>query len=135
MEPATASATRLPAPPVPQTVVDLINQRKSLRTRTLNDDVEDIHLRLWQEDEYRRYFQPIWREETIEGSFIDDDACVAQMVRKYAREHNVPIAKNANLASIRHSLQVVARRYGLSRKERQRLVGGEHVESSNGDDE
>lgn len=121
------------APPVPETVVDLINQRRTMRTRTINDDVEEIHLRLWEELDYRRYFVPIWREETIEGSFIDDDACVAQMVRKYAREHNVPIAKNANLASIRHSLQVVSRRYGLSRKERQRIVGGERVES-NGED-
>lgn len=124
---------RMAAPPVPETVVDLINQRRTMRTRTINDDVEEIHLRLWEELDYRRYFVPIWREETIEGSFIDDDACVAQMVRKYAREHNVPIAKNANLASIRHSLQVVSRRYGLSRKERQRIVGGERVES-NGED-
>ena len=125
--------TRVPAPPVPETVVELMNQRKSMRTRTLNDDVEDIHLRMWQEQDYRRYFGPIWREETIEGSFIDDDACVAQMVRKYARDHSFPIAGHANLASIRHSLHVVARRYGLSRKERQQLVGGHVVEAE--DDE
>jgi hypothetical protein len=129
-----AEQARVPAPPLPKTVVDLINQRKSMRTRTLNDDVEEIHLRMWEQPDYRRYFAPIWREETIEGSFIDDDACVAQMVRKYAGENSFPIASHANLASIRHSLIVVARRYGLSRKERQQMVGGQIVERGDDDE-
>jgi hypothetical protein len=117
------------APPVPNTVVDLMNQRVSLRARTLNDDVEDIFLKLWEEEEFKSYFVPIWREETVEGSFVDDEVCAAKMVRDFAKKNNAPLARNANLASLRHSLRVVARRYGLSRKERQGMVGGEVVEN------
>ena len=121
---------RVPAPPLPETVMDLLRQRKTLRTRTLNDDVEEIHLRLWEGPDYRALFLPIWREETVEGSFIDDDVLAAGMVRDYAQKHGFPLAKIARLASIRHSLKIVARRYGITRKERQAMVGGEIVEGN-----
>ena len=126
---------RIAAPPLPPTVMDLLNQRKSLRTRSLNDDVEEIHLRLWENPQYRALFLAIWREEAIEGSFIDDDCEAARMVRQHAIKHEVPIAKGAKLASIRHSLKVVARRYGISRKERQNMVGGEVVSTGGGSDD
>lgn len=124
---------RVAAPPVPGTVVDLINQRKSLRTRTLNDDVEDAFLKLWEREDFKRFFVPIWRSETIEGSFIDDEVCAAHMLRQFAQENHMPLARNAKLDALRHSMRVVARRYGLSRSERQALVGDEHVGNGGGD--
>lgn len=112
-----------------------MNQRKTLRTRTLNDDVEDAFLKLWENPEFKKYFLPIWREETIEGSFIDDEVCAANMLRLFAVENNMPIAKNAKLGALRHSLRVVTKRYGMSRSERQQIVGGEYVEGAGKDDE
>jgi hypothetical protein len=121
-------------PPVPNTVIDLINARTSMRTRTLNDDVEDAFLKLWEDVAFKRYFVPIWRSQTIEGSFIADEICAVQMLRAFAKENNMPIAREANIDSLQHSLRVVAKRYGLSRRVRQASVGGEIVENGNGEE-
>jgi hypothetical protein len=114
---------RPPAPALPSSVTDLLAQRKTLRTRSLNDDVEEIHLALWDDLDYRQFFLPIWKEETIEGTFIADELMAAIQIREYANAHQKPIAANAKLAAIIRSLHVVCRRYGISRKERQNLVG------------
>jgi hypothetical protein len=125
---------RVSAPALPSTVSDLLAQRKTLRTRTLNDDVDEIHLKLWEDDDYRKLFAPIWREETVEGSFIADDLCAAMRIRDFATDAKLPIARQAKLAAIVRSLHVVTRRYGISRKERQNLIDGETV-APNGDSE
>jgi hypothetical protein len=123
-------------PALPASVVDLLAQRKSLRTRSLNDDVEEIHLKLWEQPEYQKLFLPIWKEETIEGSFIADDMVAAMQVRAFAVKNAVPIASRTKLHAIVNSLHVVCRRYGISRKERQSMVGGETVRASeNSNDE
>jgi len=119
---------RPPAPALPATVHDLLAQRRTnLRTRTLNDDVDEIHLALWNDIQYRQFFLPIWREETIEGSFIADDMRAALLIRDYAAKNNKPIAATAKLAAIQRSLGVICRRYGISRKERQNMVSGDTV--------
>lgn len=114
---------RPPAPALPSSVSDLLALRKTLRTRSLNDDVEEIHLALWDDLQYRQFFLPIWKEETIEGTFIADELMAAIQVREYANNHQKPIAATAKLAAIIRSLHVVCRRYGISRKERQNIVG------------
>jgi hypothetical protein len=133
---STANATadqaevisRPPAPPLPATVTDLLAQRKMMRSRSINDDVDEIHLKLWEQESYRRLFTPIYREETIEGSFIADDMVAAMKVREFAsKNEQFSIARSARLAAIVKALHIVARRYGISRQERQRLVGGERV--------
>jgi hypothetical protein len=123
---------RASAPALPSSVNDLLAQRKTLRTRTLNDDVDEIHLKLWDKPEYRNYFVAIWREDTREGSFIADDIMAATMIRDFAADAKLPLAANSKLAAIVRSLHVVTRRYGISRKERQSLVDGEVV-AGNGD--
>jgi hypothetical protein len=114
-------------PPLPATISDLLAGRKSLRTRSLNDDVDDIHVRLWEDVSYRKYFEPIWREDTIEGSFIADDISAAMMVRQFAIDHDVHIAARAKLHSIVHSLHVVCKRLSISRKERQGMIGDQFI--------
>ncbi|MET0529227.1 MAG: hypothetical protein ABW003_12990, partial [Microvirga sp.] len=52
---------RGPAPPLPATVEDLLAQRKTLRTRTLNDDVDECHVKLWDDPSYKALFLSIWR--------------------------------------------------------------------------
>lgn len=108
-------------------------QRKTLRTRTLNDDVDECHVKLWADPSYKALFLSIWREETVEGSFIADDITAAMRVRDQATSLRLPIAKGAKLAAIVNSLHVVARRYQLDRKTRRNMVGGESVPGS--DDE
>lgn len=114
--------------PLPATVTDLLAQRKSMRARSLNDDVDDCHIKLWDNPDYRRWFVAIYPSETIEGSFAVDDVRAADMIRAFAIENRSPIAANARTAAIISSLHVVCRRYGMSRKERRNLVSGEPVQ-------
>lgn len=120
-------SSRRIAPRLPTTVAELQLGRKSMRIRSLNDDVDDVHMRLWENSEYRKYFEPLWREDTVEGSFIADEISAAAMIRKFASDNQFLIAKNAKLHAIVRSLGVVCRRLSISRKERQRLVNDEVV--------
>jgi hypothetical protein len=117
------TVARLRTPPLPATREDLIAGRKSMRTRSLNDDVEDLHLKLWNNELYRQYLIPIWREDTIEGTFGADDLMAAKLIRDSSSSDETPLARKAKLMSIVHSLHVVCKRYGISRKERQQLAG------------
>jgi hypothetical protein len=121
------NAYRPPAPSLPATVMDLLAQRKTMRARSLNDDVEDCHLKLYEDQSYRKLFLPIWKEETIEGSFIADDITAAMMIRDFAKKNRLPIASNAKLHAIVRSLFVVCRRYQMDRRTRQAMVGGDTV--------
>ena len=113
---------------LPVTVADLLAQRKSLRARSLHDDVDECHLKLWSTPEYRRCFAAVHPSETIEGAFIADDYVAAGMIRKFAQDNEIPIAAMAKLAAIVYSLHIICRRYNMSRKDRQHLVAGERVD-------
>lgn len=121
-------------PPIPTTVGELMAQRKRPIVRSLNDEVEQIHLALWDDGEdgerYRGLMIPIWREQTVEGSFPMDDSELARLIRDYAKDNRMPIASRSNLASIVHSLNVVRKRYRLDRRYRQNLVGGMDLSES-----
>jgi hypothetical protein len=127
-----SEAKSLDLPPVPATLAQLIAQRKRPIIRSLNDEVEQIHLSLWEDDEegerYRTLLSPIWRTQCLEGSFLMDDSELARLIRDYAKDNRMPIAANTNLASIVHSLNVVRKRYRLDRRYRQNLVGDEFVD-------
>lgn len=113
---------------LPATVADLLKQRKSLRVRSLHDDVEQIHLVLFENPDYRKWFVPVHQSECVEGSFMLDDAMVAQMIREYAKKNDFVIAAQAKLAAICFSLGVVCRRYNMGRKQRRSMVSGQHVD-------
>lgn len=125
--PEENAVVRSQPPALPSTVSDLLAQRRSLRARSLNDDVDECHLKLWDDPDYRRWFLAIHPADTIEGSFNADDIMVADKIRRFAIANRIPIAANAKLASIVWSLHVVCRRYAMSRKERRNMVGDEHV--------
>lgn len=92
-------------------------QRKSLRSRTINDFVEDVFLKLYDSDEqFRAYLEAVGNEDAVEGLMIADDFMAAQMIRKAAPQGS-PI-ETRNLAAIRSALGVVLRRYEISRRER-----------------
>jgi hypothetical protein len=118
----------LPPVPVPATVADLLAHRKSMQAKSLNDEVDDIFLRLWEVPKFRDLFAAIHPSQTIEGSFSADDYVAAEMVREYAKEHHFPIASNTKLAAIIFSLHVVCRRYEQGRSQRRNMVKGQRVD-------
>lgn len=115
------------APPLPATVADLLAHRKSMHKKSLNDEVDDIFLRLWENPKFRELFEAIHPSQTVEGSFATDDTMAAEMVRKYATEHHMPTTANTKLAAIIFSLHVVSRRFDQGRNQRRTLVKGERV--------
>jgi hypothetical protein len=140
--------------PLPKTPAEWNAARITKRERTLNDHVEDIHLRLLdatpiegenQEkkesekrvQQYELYHDAIYDEEATEGSLSYDNYQAAEMIRDYARANGRdPYVGDRKLSSIVKALNVVLRKYGMSRKQRAKTVHGEIVdmgENSNGD--
>lgn len=115
---------------VPATVEELRNQRISMRVRSLNDDVEEAHLKLWDQEDYRKWFSIIWPSDSVEGNHTLDDGMVAMRIRTFAEDNNLPLAKSAKLGSIIRSLNVVRRRYKIGREQLRRRVGNESVDMS-----
>lgn len=117
--PLVSSAGALPA-----TVHDLINQRNRPRSISLSDRVEGIYLRLYEDPVFKQYRSALYREQTAEGSFIDDDVMAAQMIKAAAGKTGAsttdPVVAREKLSVIRRLLAVVERRYNADRKSRQR---------------
>jgi hypothetical protein len=113
-----------PASSLPATVKDLLNQRRSPPVTTLSDRVESIYLKLYEDPVFKQYRQAIYREDTAEGTFVDDDVMAAQMIKSAASKAGASttdffVAKE-KLSVIRRLLGVVERRYNADRKSRLR---------------
>ena len=123
-------------PPLPETVGELLDLRMSDFHRTINDLVEEVHLKLWPDANYRKFLYAVHDSQAIEGSVSFDNHEAATMIREYARKTNadgeVALAKKA---TINTALAVVLRRYGISRKQRRNMLHGEKVPPDNGDNE
>ena len=114
------------ATPLPETRAELEAQRKSMRDRTINDYVEDVHLELWDNPFYRKALNAVTDASAMEGSVTADNFVAATMIRARANEAGKPRAViDATLQSIVTALQVVMRRYKIARKDRIYLLGGE----------
>ena len=124
-----SDAAYRPQPPaLPTTSAGLLAQRQRTRKRTLNQDVEAIHLRLWDEDpDYQRLFRAIYKEEAVEGSFVAEDFKAAIQIQKYAKEHDYRIAGEANWTAIRKSLLHVRILLNQGRKQRRKLADQTNV--------
>src|SRR5262245_18157830 len=108
-------------PHLPASIGDL--ERKSLRSKSLNDYVEDGFTPLFDSsEEFRELLEPVTNADGVEGATVADDIKAAEMIRDAAPEMS-PI-KRKNLWAIRHALLVVMRRWQISRRERARLLGG-----------
>ena len=98
----------------------------------MNDLVEDIHRLLVPENpKYRSLLRATHDGHAVEGSLSMDDALAAIMIRDKAKALNTELA-NEKLGPIKHALQIVLRRYRLSRKQRRNMVHGELVQIENG---
>jgi hypothetical protein len=117
-------------PPLPITVTDWLSKRDMKTERTLNDYIEDVHVKLLGNGEtegtlYRAYLYATYDEQAVEGSLSADNVKAAEMIREAALTDS-PI-KHEKLATISKALGVVLRRYHESRKERRQRVGDEVV--------
>jgi hypothetical protein len=118
-------------PPLPATVegwVSVLKQQPSI-----NDQVQTVHRTLIPDPAYRRLLLATVNPQALEGSIASDNNVAAMMIREKARTMvGVDLVVEANLQSIIIALNVVLNRYGLGRKQRKNLVGGEQA-PANGD--
>jgi hypothetical protein len=114
---------------VPRVPADWV--RKIKFDRTLNDEVESIHILLMEDEQYLGFLDATDDSQAIEGSLSSDNHEAARMIRDKARAINNTKVKTQKLATISRSLNVVMRRYGLSRHDRHRMVGGQVVPGDN----
>jgi hypothetical protein len=126
-----SNAQHLPGAPLPGSVVELQARRLTPFKRLLNDMVEELHTKCYEDEKYRAYHDAVWDEQAIEGSLAADNIMAAAMIRERAKKENSPVARE-KLHTINKSLGIVLRRYGLSRKERRQTVDGQIV--PNGDE-
>lgn len=107
---------RTPAP-LPANFSDL--HRKRPRSTTLNDYVEDQIGPIYSENEdFRALLMAVDNKGAVEGNLTYDNAMAAVMLRDRCPEGS-PI-REATLKDVAKSIQVVLRRYGASRLDRQR---------------
>lgn len=109
--------------PLPATTEAFLAHRKMREKRTVNDRVEDVHLRLINNETYRDLLFAIFDEQAIEASMEIDDVLAAKMIRDDAVRAGDYELGREKLATIVKSLRVVLRRYRFSRNERRAQVG------------
>ena len=123
-----------PLPPqLPETAGEFLAHRKLKGRRTLNDQVEDVHIALYDSDKgYTAFLYAVYDEQAVEGSLAADNFKAAELIRDKAKKMNNDELASQKLATIVKTLGVVLRRYGFSRKERRNMIGGEVVPGDNG---
>ena len=117
---------RLPTKPLPGSVVELQSRRLVPFKRLLNDMVDELHVKLYENEKYRTYLDGVWDEQCVEGSLAADNFKAAEMLRDRAVKDGSPVSRE-KLATIVKSLGIVFKRYGISRKERRQTVDGQVV--------
>ena len=125
--------------PVPQALPtklsDHLEHRLLKARRSLNDMVEELHLKLVEDERYISYLNAVYDEQAVEGSLGADNIMASTMIRDSAKEVKSELA-GEKLATISKALGVVLRRYGFDRKSRRLSVHGTMVNGgpANGDD-
>jgi hypothetical protein len=111
------------APPLPATRTDLLAGYKLKRRRSINDLVEEIVVKLWDNDEkFMKYVDAIYNEQAVEGSLDDDDTMAALIIRDTAeRDKHAEVAAQ-NIRTIKLAMRVVLKRFGVSRPEREEMA-------------
>lgn len=119
----TATQLRPTPPPLPATTQEMLQHRKVQSKRTINDHVEDVYLRLCEDETYASLIFAIYDEQAVEKSLDIDDFLAAQTIRAYAKKNGIAELADESLAAIHKAHQTVLRRYQMSRKERRNRVG------------
>jgi hypothetical protein len=100
-------------------------RRRHKDIRSLIDETEEVHQVLWEEQEYRKYFNAAYNDQAVEGSLAADDFMAVSMVRAKAQEMGIQSVATVKIHDLTIALHRVAGRYeGLTRKERRAVVNG-----------
>lgn len=110
-------------PALPATVQELIARKRMVKP-TLNDHVDSIHLKLWPDPDYQALLDAVSNEDAVEGSLAADNVLAAERIRKQAQVDGDDYVANKKLAAIIIALNVVLRRYTISRNERRNSIAG-----------
>lgn len=117
------------AKPLPTKAADWV--RKTDFNLTNNDRVESLHRILLNDQKrasrYLEHLRAVTDAEAVEGSLAIDNADAARMLRELAVETNEHVIARLKLKAIVIALNVVLKRYGLTRAERRVMVQGEAV--------
>jgi len=114
--------------PLPVDVDAMLDRKTTPDTRTMNDHVDDIHVMLFASSEkYRELLDAVYDVDATEGSLSYDNHKACEMIRETAKDMGRPYLVGKKLASINKALQVVLRRYRMTRKERAITVDGQQV--------
>src|SRR5262245_39852492 len=106
-------------PPLPETRTDLLAQYKLKRRRSINDLVEEIIVKLWDNDQqFMKYVNAIYDSQAVEGSLGDDDVMAALIIRDTAKKDKHVEVAEQNVHTIKLAMRVGLRRFGVSRPER-----------------
>lgn len=106
--------------PLPATRTDLLAQYKLKRHRNINDLVEEVVVKLWDNDaKFMRYVDAIYDSAAVEGSLDDDDTMAALMIRDRAGKDNHVEVAAQNVRTIKLAMRVVLRRFGIDRPTRE----------------
>jgi hypothetical protein len=120
--------------PLPTAAAEWV--RKTDFNRTNNDRVEDLHLKLVNDPKrsakYLDALRAVTDTEALEGSLAIDNADAARMIRDAATEAGDHVIAKLKLKAVVIHLNVVLKRYGMSRAERRQMIDGQHVPSENG---
>ena len=125
----TPETTAIAKTSLPSSVSKFLEMRRNQSRRGLHDEIERLYLVCYDNEYFRQLRDAVYREQCVEGNFIDDDVASAQMIRDLAKRENLTIVTREKLAVIRHSVGVVERRYEASREQRRRAA--EHVSQGN----
>ena len=104
--------------PLPRSGREMLRHRKSSTTTSVNDAVEAVYLALLEDDSFHTAIDAVYNTQANEGSLLADDFSACIIIRDYAENNGHTMVAAQNLATLRHCLGVVLRRFGMSRKER-----------------
>ena len=109
--------TKLGIAPIARTADEYLAKRKLKNKRTLNDEVETVHLALAENEEYQAYREAFYDSAAVEGSLSIDDTLAAEMIREKSKDMEIVVVAKQNLATLVKTMRVVLRRFGESREE------------------
>lgn len=123
-----------PSVPLPTTPAGWV--LKSGLKRTINDEIQAVHEAILNTpklaEKYLDALRPVSDEESKEGRLAFEDVAAALMIKDYAAVNGHPRVAALQGGAILSSLNVVLRRYGMSRQQRRYTVDGTIVPPPNG---
>jgi hypothetical protein len=113
-------ATQLKVPPpLPETRADLLAQYKLKRRRSINDLVEEVVLKMWEDDEeFVKLVEAIYDAQAVTGSQADDDVLAAVAILDRAKRDKHAEVALQKVHTVKLAMKVVLNRFQIGRHTR-----------------